>query len=244
LLSRAKTPEQYQEYYASLNELMPRALRGQVMGMFPPNFSPEAVAQAAAVAGATDKTKGGTSDYAQFLKRYATSINKPVEALTAEDELAARKKYGQADDAARRPFAPIVVVTPQGPMVTTGDSRQTVVPIRMPGGESVGNKLTGTMVEKVAGMEASDAILQELKTLKKDEWLGPITGRYTENVTLKTPATKLPEGLAKFAAQSNTLKGSGFLGRCQSSPTSRKSGTRTWPRLRKTCDNFMTASSR
>jgi hypothetical protein len=38
------------------------------------------------------------SDFQQFLGRYAAQLNKPVGQLTAADELAARKIYGQADD--------------------------------------------------------------------------------------------------------------------------------------------------
>lgn len=205
ILKTAQTPDQYQTYLSALQELMPGPLRGQVLGMFQQNYSPEAVAQASALANADAEQKGGTSDYAQFLKRYAASIGKTRETLTAEDELKARKQYGQADDAARRPFAPIVIQTPQGPMVTTGDSRQNVVPVIGPGGQPVANKLPAAMIEKVAGLENADEILNDLTNTMKPEWIGPAAGRLNE-LNLKIPGTSVPEGFGRFYAQSNTLK--------------------------------------
>lgn len=55
--------------------------------------------------------RGGSSDYAHALERYAASIGKTAETLTWDEEVAARKVYGQADDAARRPWAPVLVQT-------------------------------------------------------------------------------------------------------------------------------------
>lgn len=44
-----------------------------------------------------------TTDYGDFLARYATKIGKTVQTMTADDEVAARKAWGQADD---RPVDP------------------------------------------------------------------------------------------------------------------------------------------
>lgn len=205
LLKTAQHPQQYQEYYAALTELMPGPLRGQVMGLFPPNYSPEAVAAAQRIAGATSEQKGGTSDYAQFLKRYATKLGKPVEALTADEELEARKQYGRADDAAKS-YAPIVVVTPQGPMVTTDNSRSRVAPIIGPDNQPIANKLPGAMIEKVAGLENVGDILGRVRETYNADWVGPAVGRYNETVRLNTPGRDLPAGMANFATNLAAVK--------------------------------------
>lgn len=135
LLKTAANPEQYQEYYAGLTELMPGPLRGQVMGLFQPNYSPEAVAAAERIAGATAQgSKEPASDYGRFetdfLKSSAEKIGKSVEQLTPAERVKfkteARKQFGRADDAAIRPLAPIVIQTGAGPQLLdrgTGTAR-------------------------------------------------------------------------------------------------------------------------
>lgn len=72
-------------------------------------------------------------------------------------------------------------------------------------GGTGGAKLSAAAIEKVAGIEQSLGILNDLETLKKDEWLGPATGRYTE-FKINLPGADVPNDLAKFAAQTATLK--------------------------------------
>jgi hypothetical protein len=84
-------------------------------------------------------------------------------------------------------------------MVTTGDSRQTVVPITGPGGAPVGNKMPGGRVKEVAGLEGADNLLADVERLYKPDFVGPIAG-YASQAQFKIPGTKLPEGLADFRA--------------------------------------------
>ncbi len=68
-----------------------------------------------------------------------------------------------------------------------------------------GAKLSAGAVEKIAGVEQSLSVLDDLEKLKNDEWLGPVTGRYTE-FKVSAPGAKVSDELAKFAAQTATLK--------------------------------------
>lgn len=108
---------------------------------------------------------GGTSDYAHFLERYAKDKGKTAADLTQAEELDARKKFGQADDAARRPLAPIVIQTAQGPMVTTGPDRQAVAPVIGPDGKPLGMAPTSTQRDRMAGMQTASAIVDSIDEL-------------------------------------------------------------------------------
>ena len=68
-------------------------------------------------------------------------------------------------------------------------------------------KLSAAVAEKVAGLEQGLSILSELESLKQDNWLGPAAGRFTE-MKINTPGVDVPDNLAKFAAQTATLRNS------------------------------------
>ena len=71
----------------------------------------------------------------------------------------------------------------------------------------VGVKLPAATAQVIAGLDQSVSLIDELKTLKKDEWLGPFAGRATE-AKIALPGVTVPDDLAKFAAQTATLKNS------------------------------------
>jgi hypothetical protein len=66
-------------------------------------------------------------------------------------------------------------------------------------------KLPAAIAEKVAGIEQSLSVLQDLERLKKDDWLGPIAGRVTQ-ARIDVPGMAVAPDLARFAAQTSTLK--------------------------------------
>ena len=126
-LAGADTPEEWAatwQGYQGLG-LKPQEIEA-FQQMFGKDFTPEGLAAVRAKIAQTQKAPGAGSDYAQFLSRWATEHGTTPDKLTATQELAARKAYGQADDAARRPIVPIVIPTAQGPQLldrTTGVAR-------------------------------------------------------------------------------------------------------------------------
>lgn len=68
-------------------------------------------------------------------------------------------------------------------------------------------KLPAGVAQQVAGVEQSVSVLNDLRKTKKDEWLGPLWGRKAE-LELKIPGVAIPKDLARFAAQTATLKNS------------------------------------
>ncbi len=144
------------------------------------------------------------SDFKQFLDGpFARSIGKTPDQLTSDDVVAARKKFGQADDTQRVPM-PFVLMGPNGPIQvdrTTGTSK----PITDVSGAAVGKAASPAVTEKLAGLEQGLSILDELKSLKKDEWIGPLAGRLSQ-AKFSIPGIPVDEDLAKFSAQTSTLK--------------------------------------
>jgi len=70
-----------------------------------------------------------------------------------------------------------------------------------------GAKLSVTAVEKIAGIDQSLGVIESLDKLKKSEWLGPIAGRATR-YSIAVPGVSVPDDLARFAAETATLKNS------------------------------------
>jgi hypothetical protein len=68
-------------------------------------------------------------------------------------------------------------------------------------------KLSALSIEKISGIDQALHISEELESIKKDDWLGPFSGRATE-LKIKTPGFKIPDDLAKFYAQTKTLENS------------------------------------
>lgn len=68
-----------------------------------------------------------------------------------------------------------------------------------------GAKLSATAIDKLAGIDQSLGILNDLESLKSDSWLGPVQGRMTE-LEIGMPGASVSDKLAKFAAQTATLK--------------------------------------
>jgi hypothetical protein len=165
-LEHASTPDDVKDISEGLDEMYgPRqaAIFKQSIG---DPLTPEGKARIQELKTQGQKPTGGTSDYAQFLSRWAaekhqTTPDKP----TASQELAARKAYGQADDAARRPLAPIVIQTAQGPMVTTGGDRTHVAPIIGADGKPVAPMPTSDQRNRQAGMGTAKAIMDSIDEL-------------------------------------------------------------------------------
>jgi len=63
----------------------------------------------------TEKPESAGSDYKQYLARVAKAKGKAsADELTVDEELAARKSFGQADDQPRQPIMPVVISGPSG----------------------------------------------------------------------------------------------------------------------------------
>lgn len=69
-----------------------------------------------------------------------------------------------------------------------------------------GARLGVAAIEKIAGIDQSLNIIADLEHLKEDRWLGPINGRLTEMSVQYPTGQAVPETLAKFYAQTTTLK--------------------------------------
>lgn len=109
---------------------------------------------------------GGTSDYAQFLNRYAQGIGKTIEQLTSADELKARKEFGRADDAAIRALAPIVIQTGSGPQILDRVSGTTRA-VTGPAGQTVGPAPTTDMRNREAGRKSAEVVLSSISELSE-----------------------------------------------------------------------------
>jgi len=70
-----------------------------------------------------------------------------------------------------------------------------------------GAKLSATAIEKIAGIDQSLNVVKSLNELKKPEWLGPIAGRQAR-YSINIPGVKVSDELARFAAETATLKNS------------------------------------
>lgn len=77
--------------------------------------------------------------------------------------------------------------------------------INKPDSATGGAKLSATAIEKIAGIDQSLGVIESLEQYKKDEWLGPVAGRAAQ-VRIKTPGVKVSDDLARFAAETATLK--------------------------------------
>lgn len=150
------------------------------------------------------KPEPAGSDFNQFLNRYASKVGKTVQTLTADDELAARKAYGQSDDRPQSTLG-IIVQGPDGPL-NVNRQTNTARPVTMDGAP-VGKAATASEATDIAQIEQGLSILDELKSIKKDEWLGPLGGRLTQG-RISMPGMDVPSDLAKFSAQTATLKNS------------------------------------
>ena len=71
------------------------------------------------------------------------------------------------------------------------------------GSETV--KLPAAIAEKVAGVEQSAAVLDNLEKIKKDDWIGPIAGRVSKG-KITVPGLNVDPDLAEFSADTATLK--------------------------------------
>jgi hypothetical protein len=115
-----------------------------------------------------EKSAGGEktgSDYHQFLARFAKSKNKSVDDLTDKEELEARKQFGRADDAAQRPWAPVVIQTPTGYQQVDRASH-TATPITA-GGVPVPQAPTSEMRNRGMAFETAKPILQSIGDLSE-----------------------------------------------------------------------------
>lgn len=70
-----------------------------------------------------------------------------------------------------------------------------------------GGKLAAAAIEKIAGIDQSLTISNSLERLVKDDWLGPVAGRIA-SAKIATPGVPISDDLARFAADSATLKNS------------------------------------
>ncbi len=75
------------------------------------------------------------------------------------------------------------------------------------GSGTEGAKLSAVAIEKVAGIEQSLTVLKSLEKLVNDDWLGPVAGRVTA-AKINAPGFKVSDDLARFAAETATLKNS------------------------------------
>ena len=117
---------------------------------------------------------GGTgSDYARFEADYLTAeaerLGKTVDKLSAAERVKlkeqARKKFGQADDAAGRPPMPIVITTGAGPQLV---NRSTGVasPITQSGsGDAIGPAPTADQRNRQTGRQSALAVLDSIDEL-------------------------------------------------------------------------------
>lgn len=107
----------------------------------------------------------------------------------------------------RPPSEPIVaVIGPDGKPVyapRSGAVGQTPAPT----GAAARGRLSAVGVEKIAGIDQTLGVLNVLRDLKKDEWLGPLAGRATE-LSVKVPGVPVSRELARFTAETATLKNS------------------------------------
>lgn len=97
-LADSATPEDWEDGWLGVEKFYGPSVTAQMRKQFG-DFTPENIAKIQAELGAGQKQTGApTSDYSRFLERYAASIGKTVDQITAKDEIAAKKAYGQADD--------------------------------------------------------------------------------------------------------------------------------------------------
>jgi hypothetical protein len=130
-LEHVNSQQELDEFYDDASAMMDAASLRMLKRTYGDTFTPEFAQNAAAVRATRkqqpERPPSAGSDYAQFLTRWAAEKHQTTpDKLTASQELAARRAYGQADDAARRPLAPIVIQTGQGPQMldrSTGSTR-------------------------------------------------------------------------------------------------------------------------
>lgn len=112
-----------------------------------------------------------SSDYGRFetdfVKAEADKLKKPIQALTPAElvkiKTAARKAFGQADDAARRPLAPIVIQTPGG-FATVNRDTNTATPITQ-GGAQVPLPPTTDQRNRTSGRSSALDVLDSIDEL-------------------------------------------------------------------------------
>jgi len=66
-------------------------------------------------------------------------------------------------------------------------------------------KLSATSIEKIAGIDQAASLAKAMSSRVKDEWLGPVAGRWAEG-KIGLPGVDVPEDLARFFADTATLK--------------------------------------
>jgi hypothetical protein len=147
-----------------------------------------------------------TTDYQDFLSRWASGRGKTVATLTAQDEVAARKAWGQADD---RPIQPIVLQGPTGPLVVdrgSGTGRPVTDASGQPIGPTPSQAVRTRMGEEEAGLDR----INEIRGLYDSNYVGPAMGRWNQlrqNIPdLPGQFDDIPEPLAKFMASAAGLK--------------------------------------
>ena len=112
------------------------------------------------------------SDFKQYLNSVfeseAAKRRISVTQLTPEDRItiteSARKKFGQADDTAPRGWAPTIYIGPTGPQLvdkTTGTAK----PITGADQQPIGNKLPGSLAERVAKIDQTFGSIGEIERL-------------------------------------------------------------------------------
>lgn len=164
--------QQFAKLHAVDDDVAAMGLRGP--------FSPDMVAKAGALTQtpqqratlAKEAAAPQGSDYGRFeadyLEAEAAKLGKTVAQLNPQQRVqmktAARKAFGQADDAAYRGLAPIVIQTAQGPQLLDRTTR-TVSPIADAAGQTVGLAPTAAMREKAAGRELVGKSINAIKTL-------------------------------------------------------------------------------
>lgn len=149
---------------------------------------------------AAAKTAPNLTDYEGFLARFAKGKGKKVEDLTAEDEVQARKMWGQADDRPPQPRAEPVVI------IQTVDANGQPVTKVVPRSEAAGQtfaaappKPNATQQGQIAELQSGLDAIQNIRTMYKPEFVGPVAGR-ANRMRASVPGMELPDGVADFYA--------------------------------------------
>jgi hypothetical protein len=119
-------------------------------------------------------TAGQTTDYGDFLARWANAKGKTMATLTAADEVQARREWGQADD---RPPQPFILMGPMGPLQIdrgTGVGKSVTDGQGNPIGPTPSQGTRERMGEEAAGLDR----IADIASQFNPAFVGPAQGRW------------------------------------------------------------------
>ncbi len=102
---------------------------------------------------------------------------------------------------------PIVVMGPDGPVIVDRKTATSTPVTSHATGQPIGKAASPAIAQSVAGAEQGISIIDDLMSIPHDDWVGPVEGLLTV-AKQHIPGVTVPDDMARFIAQSATLKNS------------------------------------